>query len=174
MRTHAPRLLERYLEKNIGKRKINMSTHISIFIQIHKKKTFSCSCDTQTTFCFNSVSNETNHNQHKPYTCFCQFGYYVPNQTLQGFEGHEVETTEGNFSCIPCPVECALCDHKGECINESPDSIPTEALLRFSIATILGLCMFCCLILAIIVFRQRKCKVCSELRILSQCSAHFQ
>lgn len=105
------------------------------------------------------MANETN-NQRASYMCVCRFGYYVPNQTLQGFEGQDVETNVGNFSCIPCPVKCSICDEKGECISDSIDTILTQALLRFTIATILGLCMFCCLILAIIVFRQRKCKVC--------------
>lgn len=106
------------------------------------------------------MTNETNNNnQRTSYMCVCRLGYYVPNQTLQGFERQDVETNIGNFTCIPCPVECSDCDEKGDCVIESLNTIPTEALLRFIIATILVLCMFCSLILAIIVFRQRKCKV---------------
>lgn len=105
------------------------------------------------------MSNET-INQRASYLCVCKFGYYVPNQTLQGFEGLDIESNVGNYSCIPCPDNCLNCDEKGECsTSESLDNIPMEALLRFTIAIILGSCMFCCLILAIIVFRQRKCKV---------------
>lgn len=108
------------------------------------------------------MSNDTNANdkQRTSYTCLCNFGYYVPNQTLQGFEGPDVEMNSKNTTCIRCPGGCAQCNGKGECSDgESHEYFLTETLLRFSIGVILGSCMFSCLILAIIVFRQRKCKV---------------
>ncbi|XP_055295866.1 probable G-protein coupled receptor 158 isoform X2 [Sitodiplosis mosellana] len=140
------------------------------------------SCDTETTFCFKSLSNDTTSGgvgggvnavggntilnafkQRSSYTCLCNFGYYVPNQTLQGFEGQDVESNAGNYTCIRCPGGCAHCNEKGECSDGEPQEYYlTETLLRFSIGVILGSCMFSCLILAIIVFRQRKCKTISS------------
>lgn len=139
------------------------------------------SCDMETTFCFKSMSNGTinnnnnnnlnsninnnnhNNNVNQPsaaYTCLCHFGYYVPNQTLQGFEGHQVESGGGNYTCIRCPGACSHCDENGECsIGEAPEWISLETILRCSIGVVLGACMLCCLALAAIVFRQRKCKV---------------
>lgn len=122
-----------------------------------------CSCDTETTFCLQTKSNDTTSQgirQRTSYTCLCNIGYYVPNQTLQGFDGQDVESNAGNYSCIRCPGGCMLCNAKGECSDvESQDYFLTETILRFTIGVILGSCMFSCLILAIIVFRQRKCKV---------------
>lgn len=126
---------------------------------------FSHSCDTETTFCLQSKPNDTatvgrHLHIHTSYTCLCNIGYYVPNQTLQGFEGIDIESQAGNYSCQRCPGGCMHCDSKGECSDgDTQEYFLTETLLRFSIGVILGSCMFSCLILAIIVFRQRKCKV---------------
>lgn len=85
----------------------------------------------------------------------------MPNQTLQGFEAQDVEANGGNFTCVRCPGGCTHCNEKGECSDGAQhEDISMETLLRFSIGVILGACMLCCLILAAIVFRQRKCKVC--------------
>lgn len=105
------------------------------------------------------MSNGTT-NQRGAYTCLCNFGYYVPNQTLQGFDGHVVESGGGNYSCIKCPGACAQCDENGECnFGETQEFVSMETLLRFSIAVVLGACMLSCFVLAGVVFRQRKCKV---------------
>lgn len=129
----------------------------------------SSSCDTETTFCLQSKSNETisgGGRQRTSYTCLCNIGYYVPNQTLQGFEGLDIESQSGNYSCHRCPGGCIQCDAKGECIDgNTQEYFLTETLLRFSIGVILGSCMFSCLILAVIVFRQRKCKVIIPFRL---------
>lgn len=95
------------------------------------------------------------------YTCLCNFGYYVPNQTLQGFEGRKIETGIGNFTCTRCPGGCSNCDENGQCnLGDGQDStFSMETLLRASIGAILGASMLCCLVLGVIVFRQRKCKV---------------
>lgn len=143
------------------------------------------SCDMETTFCLrsepnrtidtdnnnlnsnlNSNSNDNNNNKVKQptvaaYKCLCNFGYYVPNQTLQGFEGHEVESgSGGNYTCIRCPDPCTYCDENGECNDDdSHDNVTLETFLRCCIGVVLGACILCCLILAALVFRQRKCKV---------------
>lgn len=95
------------------------------------------------------------------YTCLCKDGFYVPNETLQGFPSHKVESDIGNFSCFPCPGGCDTCDKYGSCMygSEEPEDLLTESVLKASIGAILGCCVFCCLVLSFIVFRQRKCKV---------------
>lgn len=95
------------------------------------------------------------------YTCLCREGFYVPNETLQGFTSDKIENDVGNFSCIPCPNDCLTCDKDGSCIfgNDEPDDFLTESVIRASIGAILGCCIICCFLLALTVFRQRKCKV---------------
>lgn len=111
------------------------------------------------------------------YTCVCKEGFYVPNETLQGFTSEKVDKEPGNFSCAPCPGGCSMCDKDGSCIfgNDEPEDILTESVLRVTIGAILGACVCCCFGLAIIVFRQRKCKVRSHGRMLlpSRCFSHF-
>lgn len=93
------------------------------------------------------------------YTCICNFGYYVPNQTLQGFESQVIEAGNGNFSCLRCPGGCPSCDKSGVCNTEETYETGTmETLLKASIGAVLGACILCCMVLAAIVFRQRKCK----------------
>ncbi|KAG4074877.1 hypothetical protein HA402_009302 [Bradysia odoriphaga] len=116
------------------------------------------SCDLVTTFCFQSISNGS-ANTRGAYTCICNFGYYVPNQTLQGFEGHAIEAGNGNFSCLRCPGGCPSCDKNGVCnTEETYETGSMELLLKASIGAVLGACILCCMVLAVIVFRQRKCK----------------
>lgn len=97
------------------------------------------------------------------YTCLCKEGFYIPNETLQGFASDKVENEAyaSNFSCLRCPGECFLCDKDGLCIHgpEEPDDFLTESVLRVSIGAIIGACMICCFLFALTVFRQRKCKV---------------
>ena len=128
------------------------------------------SCDRETTFClmtepelvgsvlqsqsFASVSRAK-------YTCVCKEGFYVPNETLQGFYSDKIENETGNFSCLACPSGCFMCDRDGSCIygHDEPEDFLTESVLRATIGVILGVCMCCCFLLSLIVFRQRKCKV---------------
>lgn len=105
------------------------------------------------------------------YTCICREGYYVPNETVQGFTSAQVESGGNNYSCIPCPRAC-LCDSSGQCLfQEDLDSFSTETLLKAAIGVVLGACMCCCVVLAIIVFRQRKCKVRSPLHLAILCAS---
>lgn len=147
---------------------INLITH-----EIHSLFS-SCrhsSCDRETTFC---LMTEPEPAESAPqsqltssalsrakYTCVCREGFYVPNETLQGFSSEKVEADAGNFSCLPCPGGCLMCDKDGSCIygHEEPEDFLTESVLRASIGAVLGACVGGCFLLSLIVFRQRKCKV---------------
>uniref|UniRef100_A0A182J8F8 G-protein coupled receptors family 3 profile domain-containing protein n=1 Tax=Anopheles atroparvus TaxID=41427 RepID=A0A182J8F8_ANOAO len=113
-------------------------------------------CDRESTFCLLAELDAS-----KPrgkYTCVCRPGYYIPNESIQGFSSEKNnDGNVGNFSCIPCPSACE-CDSAGSCSSPDED-FSTETLMKATIGAILGACMLCCLVLALIVFRQRKCKV---------------
>ncbi|CRL00772.1 CLUMA_CG014026, isoform B [Clunio marinus] len=126
------------------------------------------SCDRETTFCLmtesepaESVSQSplTNTISRPTYTCVCKEGFYIPNQTLQGFPSDKVESKTGNFSCVPCPG-CAMCDKDGSCFygHEEEEEFLTETVLRTFIGVILGACIGSCFLLSLTVFRQRKRK----------------
>ncbi|XP_053672923.1 probable G-protein coupled receptor 158 [Anopheles nili] len=111
-------------------------------------------CDRESTFCLLSELDAS-----KPrgkYTCVCRPNYYIPNESIQGFSSEINDGNITNFSCIPCPSACE-CDSAGSCSSPDED-FSTETLMKATIGTILGACMLCCLVLALIVFRQRKCK----------------
>lgn len=154
MRINATMLWNQYLAKSIGKLSSTIFYYAS---EIFIIASFIYSCDTETTICLPSTNST---NPRAAYTCLCNLGYYVPNQTYQGFEGHIVETGNGNYSCIRCPNGCA-CDENGLCSTGELQELVLmeETLLHFSIGAVLGACMLCCMVLAAIVFRQRKCKV---------------
>ncbi|XP_059616640.1 probable G-protein coupled receptor 158 isoform X3 [Phlebotomus argentipes] len=123
----------------------------AIFGQKHR-------CDRETTFCLQG-DVDVDAPRKGGYTCVCKQGFFVPNQTLQGFEGEKVEAGSANFSCIPCPGGCTECSNTGECLfGDEQEVLSTETLFKSSIGAILGACMLCCFVLAVIVFRQRKCK----------------
>lgn len=130
---------------------------------------FRFSCDRETTFCLMAEPEPADSASHlisslasrAKYICVCKEGFYVPNQTVQGFQSDTVEKEPGNFSCTMCPVGCPSCDSEGLCVfgSKEPEDILTESVLRATIGAILGACVCCCVGIAIIVFRQRKCKV---------------
>lgn len=135
-------------------------THISL-----ARRSFSC--DMETTFCLQTIPNGS-LSARGAYTCLCNFGFYIPNQKLQGYEGVEVESgrdSEKNYTCIPCPDDCRMCDGSGSCYNGeieetwSMDTWSVETLMLATIGVVLVACILCCVILAAIVFRQRKCRV---------------
>ncbi|XP_063697522.1 metabotropic glycine receptor [Culicoides brevitarsis] len=119
------------------------------------------SCDRETTFCLMSEMNISA--PRGKYTCICREGFYLPNEPLQGFTSAQVESgnasLNGNYSCIACPGGC-FCDNNGKCLLAGDDleDFSMETLLKTVIGVVLGSCMFFCVVLAIIVARQRKCK----------------
>ncbi|KAH8413524.1 hypothetical protein KR009_011969 [Drosophila setifemur] len=116
-------------------------------------------CDRNTTFCL--LTENKPAATRDVYTCLCRESYYLPNSTLQGFRGDLVELSEGydNYSCIPCPGGCTNCDSNGVCLTfEEEEVLNMDACLRLLVAIVLGACILCCVVLSVIVFRQRKCK----------------
>jgi hypothetical protein len=136
------------------------------------------SCDRESTFCLTldpDIYDETTENQSTKrsstspkYTCVCKEGYFVPNQTLQGFTSDQLEHGgEGSFSCIRCPNECEFCDKDGVCnSNIGDEDESTESMLRAIIGSVLAICFACCIILAFIVYHKRKQRVKNFLKIL--------
>lgn len=109
-----------------------------------------------------SSASTSSSTSHAKYTCVCKQGFYIPNETVQGFQSDKVESDGANFSCVPCPSGC-LCDKDGSCMfGDEPEDFITESFLRATIGAIIGACIGCCLILMLVVFRQRKCKVSIE------------
>ncbi|XP_044315635.1 probable G-protein coupled receptor 158 isoform X2 [Drosophila rhopaloa] len=116
-------------------------------------------CDRNTTFCL--LTENKPAATRDVYTCLCRESYYLPNSTLQGFRGDRVELSEGydNYSCIPCPGGCSNCDNNGVCLTfQEEEVLNVDACLRLLVAIVLGACILCCVVLGVIVFRQRKCK----------------
>ncbi|KQS70124.1 probable G-protein coupled receptor 158 isoform X2 [Drosophila erecta] len=116
-------------------------------------------CDRNTTFCL--LTENKPAATRDVYTCLCRESYYLPNSTLQGFRGDRVELSEGydNYSCIPCPGGCTNCDSNGVCLTfQEEEVLNVDACLRLLVAIVLGACILCCIVLGVIVFRQRKCK----------------
>ncbi|XP_017043825.2 LOW QUALITY PROTEIN: probable G-protein coupled receptor 158 [Drosophila ficusphila] len=116
-------------------------------------------CDRNTTFCL--LTENKPAATRDVYTCLCRESYYLPNSTLQGFRGDRVELSEGydNYSCIPCPGGCSNCDSNGVCLTfQEEEVLNVDACLRLLVAIVLGACILCCVVLGVIVFRQRKCK----------------
>ncbi|KAH8249412.1 hypothetical protein KR032_009397 [Drosophila birchii] len=117
-------------------------------------------CDRNTTFCL--LTENKPAATRDVYTCLCRESYYLPNSTLQGFRGDMVELSESydNYSCIPCPGGCSNCDNNGVCLTyQEEEVLNMDACLRLLVAIVLGACILCCVVLSVIVFRQRKCKV---------------
>ncbi|XP_017095608.3 metabotropic glycine receptor isoform X2 [Drosophila bipectinata] len=115
-------------------------------------------CDRNTTFCL--LTENKPAATRDVYTCLCKESFYLPNATLQGYRGDLVEMSEGydNYSCIPCPGGCTNCDSNGICLTFQEEVLNIDACLRLLVAIVLGACILCCVVLSVIVFRQRKCK----------------
>lgn len=175
-------LLSQYLAKSTGK------TWEKTFIERASELIFclfrsflcllwclvTCSCDRETTFCLATESDTSSDSSSSSsplsssqlfiprpkYACLCRDGFYVPNETFQGFTSDKIESDGSNFTCIPCPTGCS-CDRNGMCIygTDEEDDFLTESVLRASIGAILGCCILCCFLIGLTVFRRRKCKV---------------
>lgn len=135
------------------------------------------SCDRDTTFCLMADPEESeasaSPSTQPQYTCVCKEGFYIPNEPFQGFPSDKVELASSNYSCIPCPGGC-LCDKDGNCFyGQEVEDFFTETLLRAVIGAVLGACVLCCVLMSLVVFRQRKCKVCACSGSTLHASANF-
>ncbi|XP_055370745.1 uncharacterized protein LOC129605163 isoform X2 [Condylostylus longicornis] len=120
-------------------------------------------CDRDTTFCLMTGDPKPSIINRDGYTCICRDSYYLPNSTTQGFRSELVESITGdmenNYTCTPCPGGCFTCDQNGVCLMGGHDQpVSMEMLFKASVGSILGACMLCCLVLAVIIFRRRKNK----------------
>lgn len=128
------------------------------------------SCDPATTFCLQSVPNGS-LTSRGAYTCLCKFGYHRPGSALQGFDGQQLETAvtapdadAPNGTCLPCPGMCEVCDQHGVCFEggDTTDTESRERLLSYTVSTVLGGAVILCASLAVVVFRQRRCRTISS------------
>ncbi|XP_068240794.1 metabotropic glycine receptor-like [Palaemon carinicauda] len=93
------------------------------------------------------------------YRCQCHPTHYLPNSTQQFFNGSEVELTYSekrridSFRCEPCPEGCQNCSTLLAC------SVQYDAMMRLVPVCVEAACVVMCLVLALVIFRLRKCKV---------------
>ncbi|XP_023712991.2 probable G-protein coupled receptor 158 [Cryptotermes secundus] len=88
------------------------------------------------------------------YTCTCRLGYFSQDSDLtkRHFRGEEGDADETLYKCVPCPDGCDVCG------GDSPCMARHDYLLRTVVLGVQILCMCITVVLAIVVFKQRKCK----------------
>ncbi|XP_050307291.1 probable G-protein coupled receptor 158 isoform X2 [Anthonomus grandis grandis] len=90
------------------------------------------------------------------YRCVCQRGFFYPGANLMwmGISGEDLESGKiNNTRCEPCPIRCPEgCSITGNCIAQG------DAYLRTCIVVVQLVSMGIVLILALVVFKQRKTK----------------
>ncbi|XP_066975830.1 metabotropic glycine receptor isoform X2 [Macrobrachium rosenbergii] len=113
-------------------------------------------CDISTTKC---VPVRGTGFRRGGYRCQCHPTHYLPNSTQQFFNGSEVELAYSekrridSFRCQPCPEGCQNCSTLLAC------SVQYDAMMRLIPVCVEAACVFMCLVLALVIFRLRKCKV---------------
>ncbi|CAH0557756.1 unnamed protein product [Brassicogethes aeneus] len=113
-------------------------------------------CDEESSECVSDSDSE----QIDQYRCVCRQGYYYQgaNSTWRGFRPREEDKSDGIDSphlqrCIRCPKEC-----KEECEPNDLCSAKKDVFIKTAILIIQLICMGITLILALVVFKQRKTK----------------
>ncbi|VEN58619.1 unnamed protein product [Callosobruchus maculatus] len=109
-------------------------------------------CDPETTQC---LTLDPDSDRRGNYLCMCRNGFYHhgANLTWSGFRGEDIERSSGEYGrCIPCPRDCQDCEPTGICTTERGVYLKT-VILCIQLA-----CMASNVVLALIVFRQRKVK----------------
>ncbi|KAK9709583.1 7 transmembrane sweet-taste receptor of 3 GCPR [Popillia japonica] len=109
-------------------------------------------CDKDTTIC---VPLYEYGDRRGGYRCVCQKGYYYPgaNFSWRGFFGEDIENSRiSSYGCEICPAKCDVCDSGGIC------EARRDLNLRTVILSIQLACMAIAVIIAVVVFKQRKCK----------------
>ncbi|KAK4880411.1 hypothetical protein RN001_008557 [Aquatica leii] len=109
-------------------------------------------CDDDTTEC---IPQYDYGERRGGYRCVCRQGFFYPGANLSwnGFLGEEVEKGLLNsYRCLSCPPECDVCSEEGVC------EAKRDLYLKSIILILQLICMTITVILALIVFKQRKCK----------------
>ncbi|XP_022900982.2 metabotropic glycine receptor isoform X2 [Onthophagus taurus] len=109
-------------------------------------------CDRQTTIC----EPQFEYGERRGgYRCICRKGYYFPgaNFSWKGFSGEDIESRLiASYSCKMCSKECDSCESGGVC--EAKRNIHLRTVILSIQLAFMGLTI----IVALVVFRQRKCK----------------
>ncbi|XP_069168107.1 metabotropic glycine receptor isoform X1 [Procambarus clarkii] len=93
------------------------------------------------------------------YRCQCRPNYFRPNTTHQYFNGTLVELAYSEtrtlhaFRCWPCPGGC------GECSASVTCGVTYDKLTRLVPVCVEAACVLVCLVLALVIFKIRKCRV---------------
>ncbi|XP_017769770.1 PREDICTED: probable G-protein coupled receptor 158 isoform X2 [Nicrophorus vespilloides] len=109
-------------------------------------------CHQESTYC---VSGREWGDKGSSYWCRCQEGFYRPeaNFTWKGFSGEDIENgLIDSYRCEVCPAHCDICTKGGIC------SAKRDIYLRTVIMGLQLSCMAVTIIMALVVFKQRKCK----------------
>ncbi|XP_021920133.1 probable G-protein coupled receptor 158 isoform X3 [Zootermopsis nevadensis] len=112
-------------------------------------------CDQETTECVPAKGLGV----RRGYTCTCRAGYFshdldFAKRQLRA-DGIEATILPGDntlYKCVPCPEGCDVCGRDSPCMARH------DYLLRTVVLGVQILCMCVTVVLAIVVFTQRKCK----------------
>jgi hypothetical protein len=110
-------------------------------------------CDQESTFC---VPQPDFSERKGGYRCLCRQGFFYPeaNFSWKGFVGEDIENGVIDSSrCHPCPTECDVCESNGICTARR------DVYLKTAILSVQLGCMAITVIIALVVFKQRKTKV---------------
>jgi G protein-coupled receptor 158 len=109
-------------------------------------------CDQESTFC---VPQPDFSERKGGYRCLCRQGFFYPeaNFSWKGFVGEDIENGVIDSSrCHPCPTECDVCESNGICTARR------DVYLKTAILSVQLGCMAITVIIALVVFKQRKTK----------------
>ncbi|XP_063902350.1 metabotropic glycine receptor isoform X3 [Zophobas morio] len=109
-------------------------------------------CDYKTTKC---VPEPEFGDRNGGYRCVCRQGFFYPEANLswKGFAGEDIESgVIDSPRCQPCPTECDVCEPNGICTARR------DVYLKTAILSVQLGCMAITVIIALVVFKQRKTK----------------
>ncbi|XP_063240109.1 probable G-protein coupled receptor 179 [Bacillus rossius redtenbacheri] len=109
-------------------------------------------CDPETSECLPEMGEDA----AAGYTCVCRPGFFSlsPRFGWRSFSSLHLDQVEDLdiYRCAPCPEQCDSCVGAGACMAR------TDRLLRSAVLGAQLLCMCGTAALALVVFKQRKCK----------------
>lgn len=96
------------------------------------------------------------------YDCTCRVGYFSPDSDVPkrhfrgerggGLDENVLRRNNTLYRCLPCPEGCEVCGRDSPCMARH------DYLLRTVVLGVQILCMCITVVIAIVVFKQRKCK----------------